>query len=128
MLDVAAMGRSRAASRKPSRPTLQRRKVALRPRVGAQGQRHKEDAVIVQPIDWFLVVWFSLASRCSIRSLGRPVAHLSRHRGRGVRLQRADPAMPMDGAQPNFFTINGRSYPSTDVIRMKAGETLKVRF
>jgi FtsP/CotA-like multicopper oxidase with cupredoxin domain len=38
------------------------------------------------------------------------------------------PAMPMDGAQPNFFTINGRSYPSTDVIRMKVGETLKVRF
>jgi FtsP/CotA-like multicopper oxidase with cupredoxin domain len=36
--------------------------------------------------------------------------------------------MPMDGAQPNFFTINGRSYPSTDVIRMKVGETLKVRF
>ena len=38
------------------------------------------------------------------------------------------PAMPMDGAQPNFFTINGRSYPATDVIPMKVGETLKVRF
>jgi FtsP/CotA-like multicopper oxidase with cupredoxin domain len=38
------------------------------------------------------------------------------------------PAMPMDGAQPNFFTINGKAYPSTDVIRMRVGETLKVRF
>jgi hypothetical protein len=24
------------------------------------------------------------------------------------------PAIPMDGAQPNFFTINGRAYPATD--------------
>lgn len=38
------------------------------------------------------------------------------------------PAMPMDGGQPNYFTINGRSYPETDTIRMKVGETLKVRF
>jgi manganese oxidase len=38
------------------------------------------------------------------------------------------PSMPMDGGQPNYFTINGRSYPSTDTIRMKVGETLKVRF
>ncbi|HEV8580993.1 MAG TPA: DUF4396 domain-containing protein [Thermoanaerobaculia bacterium] len=38
------------------------------------------------------------------------------------------PAMPMDGAQPNYFTINGRSYPATDRIRMRVGETLKVRF
>jgi FtsP/CotA-like multicopper oxidase with cupredoxin domain len=38
------------------------------------------------------------------------------------------PSMPMDGGQPNYFTINGRAYPSTDTIRMKAGETLKVRF
>lgn len=38
------------------------------------------------------------------------------------------PAMPMDGAQPNYFTINGRAYPSTDTIPMKVGETLKVRF
>ena len=38
------------------------------------------------------------------------------------------PAMPMDGGQPNYFTINGRSYPSTDMIKMKVGETLKVRF
>src|SRR5260221_9706698 len=38
------------------------------------------------------------------------------------------PAMPMDGGQPNFFTMNGRAYPSTDTIKMKVGETLKVRF
>ena len=38
------------------------------------------------------------------------------------------PAMPMDGAQPNYFTINGRAYPSTDTIPMRVGETLKVRF
>ena len=38
------------------------------------------------------------------------------------------PAMPMEGGMPNYFTINGRSYPSTDTIRMKVGETLKVRF
>lgn len=38
------------------------------------------------------------------------------------------PAMPMEGALPNYFTINGRAYPETDTIRMKVGETLKVRF
>jgi FtsP/CotA-like multicopper oxidase with cupredoxin domain len=38
------------------------------------------------------------------------------------------PAMPMDGGLPNFFTINGKSYPATDTIKMKVGETLKVRF
>lgn len=38
------------------------------------------------------------------------------------------PAMPMDGAQPNYFTINGKAYPATDTIHMKLGETLKVRF
>lgn len=37
-------------------------------------------------------------------------------------------SMPMDGGMPNYFTINGRAYPSTDTIKMKAGETLKVRF
>lgn len=38
------------------------------------------------------------------------------------------PAMPMDGGQPNFFTINGKAYPSTEVVKMRVGETLKVRF
>lgn len=38
------------------------------------------------------------------------------------------PAMPMDGGQPNYFTINGKAYPQTDTIAMRVGETLKVRF
>ncbi|MBE0701788.1 MAG: multicopper oxidase domain-containing protein [Afipia sp.] len=38
------------------------------------------------------------------------------------------PSMPMDGGQPNYFTINGKAYPATDTIHMKVGETLKVRF
>lgn len=38
------------------------------------------------------------------------------------------PAMPMEGALPNFFTINGKSFPATDTIKMKVGQTLKVRF
>lgn len=38
------------------------------------------------------------------------------------------PAMPMEGGMPNYFTINGRAYPSTDTIKMKVGETLKIRF
>jgi manganese oxidase len=38
------------------------------------------------------------------------------------------PAMPMDGGHPNYFTINGRAFPSTDMISMKVGETLKIRF
>ncbi|MDX8512676.1 DUF4396 domain-containing protein [Mesorhizobium captivum] len=38
------------------------------------------------------------------------------------------PSMPMDGGMPNFFTINGKAYPSTETVHMKVGETLKVRF
>ncbi|MBW8854044.1 MAG: multicopper oxidase domain-containing protein, partial [Bradyrhizobium sp.] len=38
------------------------------------------------------------------------------------------PAMPMEGALPNYFTINGKAYPSTDTVRMKVGETIKLRF
>lgn len=38
------------------------------------------------------------------------------------------PAMPMEGALPNFFTINGKSYPATDTIKIKVGQKLKVRF
>ena len=34
----------------------------------------------------------------------------------------------MDGAAPNYFTINGRAFPATDTIPMRVGETLKVRF
>ena len=38
------------------------------------------------------------------------------------------PAMLMEGGLPNFFTINGKSYPATDTIQMKVGERLLVRF
>ena len=38
------------------------------------------------------------------------------------------PAMPMEGGLPNFFTINGKSFPATETVRMNVGQTLKVRF
>jgi manganese oxidase len=38
------------------------------------------------------------------------------------------PAMMMEGALPNYFTINGKAYPSTDTIQMKVGETIRIRF
>ncbi|MBI2755920.1 MAG: copper oxidase [Chloroflexi bacterium] len=38
------------------------------------------------------------------------------------------PSMPMEGLLPNFFTINGKSYPSTETVQMKVGERLRVRF
>lgn len=38
------------------------------------------------------------------------------------------PAMLMEGALPNFFTINGKAYPSTDTIQMRVGQKLLVRF
>jgi len=38
------------------------------------------------------------------------------------------PAMLMDGALPNFFTINGKSYPATPVLKMRAGERVRFRF
>jgi FtsP/CotA-like multicopper oxidase with cupredoxin domain len=46
-------------------------------------------------------------------------------------LQRAGltyPAMPMEGALPNYFTINGKAYPATDTVRLKLGQTIKLRF
>jgi len=36
--------------------------------------------------------------------------------------------MPMEGALPNYFTINGKAYPSTETIHLKVGQTVKVRF
>jgi FtsP/CotA-like multicopper oxidase with cupredoxin domain len=38
------------------------------------------------------------------------------------------PAMTMEGVLPNFFTINGKSYPETETVRMKVGERLRIRF
>lgn len=41
---------------------------------------------------------------------------------------RTYPAMLMEGALPNYFTINGKAYPSTDTVPMKVGQTIKIRF
>ncbi len=38
------------------------------------------------------------------------------------------PSMPMDGMQPNFFTINGKAYPETETVQLRVGERLLVRF
>ena len=38
------------------------------------------------------------------------------------------PAMPMEGAMPNYFTINGKAYPSTQTIHLNVGDRLLVRF
>ncbi len=38
------------------------------------------------------------------------------------------PAMLMEGALPNYFTINGKAYPATDTVRMRVGQTVKFRF
>ena len=38
------------------------------------------------------------------------------------------PAMLMEGGLPNYFTINGKSYPATDTVRMRVGQTIKFRF
>jgi FtsP/CotA-like multicopper oxidase with cupredoxin domain len=38
------------------------------------------------------------------------------------------PAMLMEGGMPNYFTINGKAYPSTDTVAMRVGQTIKIRF
>ena len=38
------------------------------------------------------------------------------------------PAMLMEGGLPNFFTINGKSYPDTETVHMRVGERVRVRF
>jgi manganese oxidase len=38
------------------------------------------------------------------------------------------PAMIMEGALPNYFTINGKSYPETETINTEVGERLRIRF
>lgn len=37
------------------------------------------------------------------------------------------PAMIMEGALPNYFTINGKSYPATDTLRVRVGQRIKFR-
>ncbi|MBX6324283.1 MAG: copper oxidase, partial [Rhodospirillaceae bacterium] len=41
---------------------------------------------------------------------------------------RTYPAMDYDGMLPNFFTINGKSYPATEVVKARVGERLLFRF
>ena len=38
------------------------------------------------------------------------------------------PAMEFDGMLPNFFTINGKSYPATETVKAKVGERIRFRF
>ena len=36
-------------------------------------------------------------------------------------------AMPMGGMEPNFFTINGKSFPATETITVKKGDLVRLR-
>jgi FtsP/CotA-like multicopper oxidase with cupredoxin domain len=36
-------------------------------------------------------------------------------------------AMPMAGAEPNFFTINGKAFPSSETISVEKGERVRIR-
>lgn len=38
------------------------------------------------------------------------------------------PAMELEGMFPNYFTINGKSFPDTETIKMKVGTTALIRF
>ena len=38
------------------------------------------------------------------------------------------PSMPMEGALPNFFTINGKAYPDTQMIQARVGDRIRFRF
>ncbi len=38
------------------------------------------------------------------------------------------PAMDLDGMRPNYFTLNGKSYPATEPLRVKVGERVRLRF
>ena len=38
------------------------------------------------------------------------------------------PAMPMTGAEPNFFTINGKAFPQSPTIEVKKGQKVRIRF
>jgi FtsP/CotA-like multicopper oxidase with cupredoxin domain/transposase len=38
------------------------------------------------------------------------------------------PAMEFDGMLPNFFTINGKSYPATETINARVGDRIMFRF
>ncbi len=37
-------------------------------------------------------------------------------------------AMPMAGAEPNYFLINGKAFPATETIPVKLGDRVRIRF
>jgi len=37
-------------------------------------------------------------------------------------------SMPMAGAEPNYFTINGRAFPATETINVQVGQRVRIRF
>jgi hypothetical protein len=65
---------------------------------------------------WTLLSWVA-ARTARIRLAPIVLALPNRH-----------PAMLMEGALPNFFTINGKAYPATDTIQMRLGQKLLLRF
>jgi len=36
-------------------------------------------------------------------------------------------AMPMAGMEPNYFTINGKAFPQTEIINVKVGQRVRLR-
>ncbi|MFN8533615.1 MAG: copper oxidase [Dehalococcoidia bacterium] len=38
------------------------------------------------------------------------------------------PSMPMAGMEPNYFTINGKSWPEVEPIKAKVGQRIRLRF
>jgi len=72
-------------------------------------------AIIVAPRDAAQEVRADMSTRSSFKN--------GLHRG-GLTY----PAMPMEGALANFFTINGKEYPETETVRMRVGQTVKLRF
>lgn len=38
------------------------------------------------------------------------------------------PSMPMAGAEPNYFTINGRAFPATETVNVHVGQRVRIRF
>ncbi len=45
-----------------------------------------------------------------------------------VKNERTYPAMPMAGMEPNYFTINGKAFPATEMIEVKKGQRVRIRF
>jgi FtsP/CotA-like multicopper oxidase with cupredoxin domain len=38
------------------------------------------------------------------------------------------PAMPMSGMDPNYFTINGKAFPTVEPLKVKLGQRVRLRF